>query len=134
MSKIRFRETRSLILDRHRQPAAIDKHPRADFTARGRKLQRVAHQIVQHLPHDQRITDDINDVLTDDPYVDASDIEVAVTKGDVTITGMVDSKGLKRRVEDLVEEVSGVRNVENRLKLRFPGGQIVNIRNAEGKL
>lgn len=82
---------------------------------------------------DQRIIDDVNDVLTDDPYVDASDIEVNVTKGEVMLKGMVENKGIKRRVEDLVEDVSGVKHVENRLRLRFPGGQIVNIRNAGEK-
>ena len=82
---------------------------------------------------DQRITDDINDVLTDDPYVDASEIEVIVSSGEVTLNGMVENKGIKRRVEDLVEDVSGVKHVENRLRLRFPGGQIVNIRTAGEK-
>lgn len=82
---------------------------------------------------DQRIVDDINDVLTDDPYVDASDVEVNVANGEVTLSGMVDNKGIKRRVEDLVEGVSGVKHVENRLRLRFPGGQIVSIRNAGEK-
>lgn len=82
---------------------------------------------------DQRITDDINDVLTDDPYIDASEIEFTVSKGEVTVTGMVDNKGIKRRVEDLVEDVSGVKHVENRLKLRFPNGQIVNVRNTGQK-
>lgn len=82
---------------------------------------------------DQRITDDINDVLTDDPYVDASEIEVTITNGEVTLNGVVENKGIKRRVEDLVEDVSGVKHVENRLRLRFPGGQIVNIRTAGEK-
>jgi len=78
---------------------------------------------------DQRIEEDINDVLTEDPYIDASEIEVTVDKGDVTLTGTVEIRHLKRRVEDLVEDVSGVRNVENRLRKRLPGGQSVDIHN-----
>lgn len=82
---------------------------------------------------DQRITEDINDLLTEDPYIDASDIEVSVEKGEVTLRGSVDSRHIKRRVEDIVEQVSGVKHVENRLRPKLLGGQTVNIRNAEEK-
>lgn len=61
------------------------------------------------------------------------EVEVTVSKGEVTVSGVVENKGIKRRVEDLVEDISGVKHVENLLKLRFPGGQIVNIRNSGEK-
>ena len=67
---------------------------------------------------DGRIQEDINDRLTEDPYVDATDIEVAVAGGDVTLTGVVQSREDKRRAERLAEEVSGVRDVQNNLRLR----------------
>jgi osmotically-inducible protein OsmY len=79
---------------------------------------------------DIRITEDINDRLYEDPYVDATDIEVQVTNGEVVLTGAVDDRNAKRRVEDLCENVSGVKHVENRLRARKPGGQIVNIQNS----
>ena len=82
---------------------------------------------------DRPITEDINDLLTDDPYIDASDIEINVEKGEVTLTGTVESRHIKRRVEDVVERVSGVKHVENRLRPKLSGGQTVNIRNAEGR-
>jgi len=82
---------------------------------------------------DQRITEDINDLLTEDPYIDASDIEVSVEKGDVTLSGSVESKHLKRRVEEVVERVSGVKNIENKLRPKLSGGPIVNISNAREK-
>ena len=66
---------------------------------------------------DERIKDDINDRLSDDPYLDASDIEVTVTNGEVTISGTVDERSAKRRAEDLAEAVSGVKNVENRIRV-----------------
>lgn len=78
---------------------------------------------------DQRITDDVNDALTEDPYVDASDIEVSVEHGEVTLAGTVESRLIKRRAEDLAERVSGVKNVENRLRTRV-SGSTVNIRNS----
>lgn len=67
---------------------------------------------------DERIRDDVNDRLTDDPYVDASEIEVSVSNCEVTLTGTVDSREAKRRAEDCVESVSGVRHVQNNLRVQ----------------
>ncbi len=66
---------------------------------------------------DERIKEDINDRLSDDPFVDASDIDVTVSNGDVTLAGTVDHRSTKRRAEDLADSVSGVKNVENRLRV-----------------
>lgn len=66
---------------------------------------------------DNRIQEDINDRLSDDPFVDATDIDVAVTSGEVTLTGTVDHRSSKRRAEDIAESISGVKNVENRLRV-----------------
>jgi osmotically-inducible protein OsmY len=67
---------------------------------------------------DDRIRDDVNDRLTDDPYVDASEIEVSVSNCEVTLSGTVDSREAKRRAEDCVESVSGVRHVQNNLRVQ----------------
>lgn len=67
---------------------------------------------------DERIRDDINDRLTDYPYLDASDIEVEVNNGEVTLTGTVESRYAKRMAEDIAEDISGVTHVENRLRVR----------------
>jgi osmotically-inducible protein OsmY len=80
---------------------------------------------------DQRMLEDINDLLTEDPYVDASEIDVQVEKGEVILSGTVENRGIKRKVEDLIEGVSGVKHVENRLRIRFDSGRAVNIRNSE---
>ena len=73
---------------------------------------------------DERIKEDINDRLSDDPFVDASDIDVTVSNGEVSLTGTVDHRSTKRRAEDLAEAVSGVKNVENRLRVsQFTGSQ-----------
>jgi osmotically-inducible protein OsmY len=66
---------------------------------------------------DERISEDINDLLTDDGYVDASDVEVTVNNGMVTLTGRVDSRDEKRRAEDIAESVSGVADVSNQLRV-----------------
>lgn len=67
---------------------------------------------------DERIREDVVDRLTDDAYVDASDIEVTVQGCDVILEGTVINRSEKRRAEDVVESISGVVNVENRLKVR----------------
>jgi len=67
---------------------------------------------------DERIKEDVNDRLADDYYIDASDVEVMVMNTEVTLTGTVNSRADKRRAEDIAESVSGVTNVENRLRVK----------------
>jgi osmotically-inducible protein OsmY len=67
---------------------------------------------------DERIKEDVNDRLSDDYYLDASDVEVMVENTEVTLTGTVRNRNDKRRAEDLAESVSGVTNVENRLRVK----------------
>jgi osmotically-inducible protein OsmY len=66
---------------------------------------------------DERIREDVNDRLTDDWYVDASDIKVTVNNCMVTLTGRVNSRDEKRRAEDIAESVSGVADVSNQLRV-----------------
>jgi hypothetical protein len=66
---------------------------------------------------DERIREDINDRLTDDGYVDATDIEVVVNNSLVTLTGRVGSREEKRRAEDIADSVSGVTDVSNQLRV-----------------
>ncbi|PWC44730.1 BON domain-containing protein [Azospirillum sp. TSO22-1] len=71
---------------------------------------------------DDRIREDVSDRLTDDRYVDASDIDIGVSNGEVTLTGHVDHRSAKRRAEDLAEAVSGVTHVQNNLRVRQSPG------------
>ena len=67
---------------------------------------------------DERIREDVCERLTYDWSVDASDVEVNVSKGEVTLTGSVESRYSKRRAEDLVDDVPGVRHVQNSLRVK----------------
>lgn len=67
---------------------------------------------------DDRIREDVNDRLTDDPFLDASHIEVTVSDGEVTLTGTVDDRRDKRRAEDLAEDCSGVKHLQNNLRVQ----------------
>jgi hypothetical protein len=71
---------------------------------------------------DERITEEVCQLLCDDDYLDASEVEVAVTSGEVTLTGTVPDRPSKRRAEDLADRVSGVQNVQNNLRVN-PEGQ-----------
>ena len=66
---------------------------------------------------DERIKEEINDRLTDEWNVDASDIEVQVLNGEVILTGFVSDRFQKRKAEDIAENVLGVSHVENRIKV-----------------
>lgn len=70
---------------------------------------------------DPRIQEDVNDRLADDPYVDASDVEVMVSSAEVTLSGSVDSRQARRRAEDIAEQVSGVSYVQNNIRIRASG-------------
>ncbi|MEW6422990.1 MAG: BON domain-containing protein [Deinococcota bacterium] len=60
----------------------------------------------------------VNEALEDEHGVDASDIEVQVQNGEVTLTGTVSDRSQKRMSEDCVERVRGVRHVHNQLRVQ----------------
>lgn len=70
---------------------------------------------------DDRIREDVNDRLADDDWLDASDIDVTVDKCEVTLSGTVTSREDKRRAEDVAERVSGVRHVQNNIRVQPQG-------------
>jgi osmotically-inducible protein OsmY len=81
---------------------------RGEFTGRGPKGYRRS---------DARINEDVCDRLADAHDVDASEIEVKVENGDVSLSGTVWDRQQKRRAEELIENISGVREVNNQLRI-----------------
>lgn len=67
---------------------------------------------------DERIKDDVCYSLMQAPHVDASQIEVHVDRGAVTLTGSVTDRNMKRMAEDCLENVQGVTDVHNQLKVQ----------------
>jgi len=67
---------------------------------------------------DERIREDINDRLTESPEVDATEIAVRVENGEVTLTGIVDNRRAKSIAEDLAENVAGVKDVHNQIRVQ----------------
>ncbi len=72
---------------------------------------------------DDRIREDICDRFTDDHELDASNIEVKVQNCEVTLSGTVDDRQLKRLAEDLAEECAGVREVRNEIRVQNGKGR-----------
>jgi hypothetical protein len=67
---------------------------------------------------DARIEEDINEQLTLHPLLDATDIEVSVKDGEVTLSGMVEGRRARRMAEEVADGVSGVRDVHNQIRVR----------------
>lgn len=66
---------------------------------------------------DERVLEDVNERLSDDPLLDASDIEVRCEDGRVTLEGQVEDRWMKHRAEDIADSVSGARDVDNRIRV-----------------
>ncbi len=65
---------------------------------------------------DESIRDEIRTSLFQRQGLDASDVEVEVEGGEVTLTGRVEGRDARWLAEDLVESVPGVSLVHNRLR------------------
>jgi len=66
---------------------------------------------------DDRIREDVNERLTQHPHIDATEIDIEVRNGEVTIKGTVEDRNAKRMTEDIAEGVSGVKQVHNQLRV-----------------
>jgi osmotically-inducible protein OsmY len=67
---------------------------------------------------DDRIKEDIAERLTDHPELDATDLEIKVHNGEVTLTGTVSERWNRRLAEDLAESVSGVKQIQNQIRFQ----------------
>ena len=66
---------------------------------------------------DERIDEEVHQRLTDDGWLDATHINVSVSGGEVTLSGTVENREAKHRAERLVEDLSGVKHVQNNLRV-----------------
>ncbi len=82
------------------------------------------HGPADYTRSDERIREDVNDRLTDDPRLNARQISVAVKDGEVTLNGTVTSRGAKRRAEDCIDWISGVKHVQNNLRVTQGSGAL----------
>jgi hypothetical protein len=66
---------------------------------------------------DERIRELVCEALAEDDEVDATQIEVSVSDGIVTLAGAVRDRPTKRMAEDVVDGIWGVRDVHNVLEI-----------------
>jgi osmotically-inducible protein OsmY len=66
---------------------------------------------------DDRIREEVCERLSRDDDVDASEIEVRVQNGEVTLEGTVQTRSMKHQAEDLADDVTGVSDVHNHLRV-----------------
>ncbi len=86
--------------------------------ARRREADHSGYGPANYTRSDERILEDSCDRLTRDWAVDARNVQVTVQNGEVTLDGTVPSRSQKRRAEDCVDDVSGVSNVQNNLRVQ----------------
>jgi hypothetical protein len=65
-----------------------------------------------------RMREEVCERLTQHGEIDASEIEVNVEGGEITLSGTVDSRRSKRMAEAVAESVASVKDVHNRLTVR----------------
>jgi hypothetical protein len=85
---------------------------RGRFTGRGPK---------GYVRSDERIREDASDRLEQHGEIDASEIEVRVANGEVTLEGTVEDRRTKRLAEDIIETCPGVKQVHNRIRVQGIG-------------
>jgi hypothetical protein len=72
---------------------------------------------------DDRIHEDVCARLTDDGYVDPSEIEVIVHHGEVTLSGTVKARDQRERAIRIAESVRGVVDVLARIRVATPSAK-----------
>ncbi|MDY7228289.1 BON domain-containing protein [Hyalangium rubrum] len=66
---------------------------------------------------DERIREDVCERLMYSPY-DASEVEVTVTGGEVTLSGTVRHRAEKWGIEDVIEDVVGIHDIHNQIRIQ----------------
>lgn len=91
--------------------AYVPREPRGGFSGRGPK---------GYVRTDERIREDVCDRLSWNDEVDATDIAVRVEGGEVWLEGSVETRHMKRLADDIADEVPGVRDVHNTIRVTKP--------------
>ena len=89
--------------------------------ARGRQCGRGPRRVEDTQPlgkEGARIRTEVSACLTEDWYVDGTEITVTVDNGEVTLDGVVENRAEKRLAEDCADSVAGVTDVHNHLRIR----------------
>ncbi|HET8936401.1 MAG TPA: BON domain-containing protein [Polyangiales bacterium] len=114
---------------RDRDDYARQHNPQHHDEGVGHQLREVGHRIARTVKRafrgpkgykrsDERIREDISDRLGEHQELDCSDVEVNVINGEVTLTGTVATRREKFLIEEITDDVSGVNDVQNHVRVR----------------
>lgn len=67
---------------------------------------------------DERIREEVSEVIARQGWIDASDVEVTVQNGEVRLSGTIDQRAHKRRIELMIEDLPGVEDVHNEIRVK----------------
>lgn len=70
---------------------------------------------------DDRIREDVCERIAQQGWIDASEVEVRVESGTVILSGTIADRRSKRTLEHVAEDVSGVDDVRNEIRVRREG-------------
>lgn len=66
---------------------------------------------------DQKLKDEARLLLNQDPILDSSNINIEVFNNVIFLRGFVDSRKDKKRAEFLIEDIFGIEDIQNQLKI-----------------
>lgn len=67
---------------------------------------------------DERIREEVCEALTEHDEIDPSEVDITVNSGEVTLSGLVDERRMKRLAEDVAASCRGVKDVHNQIRVR----------------
>ena len=68
-------------------------------------------------PADRRVRRDLTHAIAHDPELKDRDISFMVSRGDVSVSGVVRNEDERRKINDLAMGIDGVRSVANALRV-----------------
>jgi osmotically-inducible protein OsmY len=71
---------------------------------------------------DELLYEDVCEALSEDPDVDATNIDVTAREGEITLSGYVRTRAEKHRADDIADRILGVHDVHNQLRVQSPEG------------
>ena len=108
---------------------------RVDTPAEGQYAAHVGQHIGQHIGHqigkgpknyrrsDERTREIVCERLTEDARIDASDVDVRVQDGAITLSGSVPDRSMKHVAEDIAATCARDEQIRNELKVVRPEGR-----------
>ncbi len=108
----------------HNLRTTTKPHDAADarWNAAPQEIGHRGHGPKSYTRSDERIYEDVCEMLTRHDAIDARDIEVIVTQGDVTLRGTVATRQMKDTALHAIEEVVGVKSTYDDLRVKKEEG------------